>query len=550
MFRNLIRCTALAGVVTLGACELEVLNPNQPETDRVLATPADVESLLGTQYLRWHIGVYGNTLSNIRGMADVMSFENFSSLANNGMSATIGIPRPSLNNSIGNGFATEHRRLYYIPSEAARTASLIIARINGGLTVGSPERDARAKAFAHFVRGIALGYVALFYDSLAVITPEMSAEDPGELVDYQTGMAAAIQALTDAIAEVGNAGSAMPLPAAWLPSSTSMTSAEFTKLIRSYRARLRANVARTPAERAAVDWDAVIADAQNGITADHDNVMNTVTGPFDTWRRQRNVFTTWHQMTPMVIGMGDVSGGYANWITQPLDGRTSFTIVTPDLRFPQGADRAAQVADFGLPCTGDTCPRYFRSRAPADDPLNGASWGWSPYDNVRFHPWHQSGTGGTGSGGNGPLLFFGLAELNLLEAEGHLRKGNFSAAAALINKTRVPNGLPALTAMDNTSPVPGGANCVPKKPTGTTLACGNMLEALKWEKRIETHFSHFSGWFLDHRGWGDLPEGTGYHWAPPYEDLQARGRTAATIYSTGGFGLGNSGTAGPSTYGW
>ena len=550
MLRNLVRCGALAGVIVLGACDLEVVNPNQPETVRVLATPADVESLLGTQYLRWHIGVYGNSISTVRGMADVMSFENFSSLANNGMGNVIGIPRGSLDNSIGNGFAAEHRRLYYIPSEAARTASLIIARINDGLSVGSPARDSRAKAFGHFVRGIGLGYIALMYDSLAVITPEMTAEDPGELTDYQTAMAAALQALDDAITEANAGAAAFPLPAAWLPSSTSMTSTEFVKLIRSYRARLRANVARTPAERAAVDWDAVIADAQNGITANHDHIMSTVTGPFDSWRRQRNVFSTWHQMSPFVIGMGDVSGGYADWLATPLNERNSFTIVTPDLRFPQGATRAAQTADFGLPCSGDTCPRYFRNRAPANDALNGAAWGWSPYDNVRFHPWHQSGTGGTATGGNGPLVFFTLAELDMLQAEGHIRKGAFAAAAPLINKTRVPNGLPAITAMDGASLVPGGANCVPKKPTGATLACGNMLEAMKWEKRIETHFTHFSGWFLDHRGWGDLAEGTGYHWAPPFEDLQARGRTAETIYSTGGLGLGNSGTAGPSTYGW
>lgn len=550
MFRNFVRCGALAGVIVLGACDLEVINPNQPETDRVLATPADVESLLGGQYLRWHIGVYGNVLSNVRGMADVMSFENFSSLANNGMSATISIPRPALNNAIGNQFAPEHRRLYYIPSEAARTASLIIARINGGLTVGSPERDARARAFGHFVRGLGIGYVALFYDSLAIITPEMSAEDPGQLTDYQTAMAAAMQAFDDAITEATAGAAAFPLPPTWLPSTTNMTSTEFIKLIRTYRARLRANVARTSAERAAVNWDLVIADAQNGITANHDNVMSTVTGPFDSWRRQRNVFSTWHQMTPFVIGMGDVSGAYATWLTQPLDDRQSFTIVTPDLRFPQGATRAAQVADFGLPCTGDTCPRYFRNRPPANDALNGASWGWSPYDNVRFHPWHESGTGGTGTGGNGPLVFFTLAELDMLQAEGHIRKGAFGPAATLINKTRVPNGLPAITALDANSPVPGGANCVPKKPTGATLACGNMFEAMKWEKRIETHFTAFGNWFLDHRGWGDLAEGTGLHWAPPFEDLQARGRTAATIYSTGGLGLGNSATAGPSTYGW
>ena len=43
----------------------------------------------------------------------------------------------------------------------------------------------------------------------------------------------------------------------------------------------RADVARTPAERGAVDWDAVIADAQNGITSDHFNTTNVTNGPFN-----------------------------------------------------------------------------------------------------------------------------------------------------------------------------------------------------------------------------------------------------------------------------
>src|SRR5690606_20992733 len=108
-------------------------------------------------------------------------------------------------------------------------------------------------------------------------------------------------------------------------------------------------------------------------------------------------------------------------------------------------------------------------------------------DFVTYYTWRTSGAG---TGQNGDLPFFKKAELNLLEAEGQYRKGNFAAAAALINNTRVAKGgLPAITAFDATSPVPGGDACVPKVPVGpsyTTIACGNMLEALKWEKRVET----------------------------------------------------------------
>lgn len=559
MMRSLIRLGAVAGVAILAACDLVVQNPNQPETARVLKSASDVESLLGSYYLRWHTAMYGS-LSNVWGMAAVQSFEDFSSLSNNCMGQRISIPRASNDNSVGNGCATEQRRIYFIESEVARISSSILAKLNDpAFTLGSPAQDARARAFAEFLRGIALGYVALVHDSGAVVKPEMSAEDPGTLVSYKELADEAYSALQKSIdaASLSAAGAnGFPLPSTWIPSPTTFTSAEFIRLVRSYRARIRANMARTPAERAAVNWDAVIADAQAGITADHINITNITTGPFNSWVGQFLTYTTWHQMTPFVVGMADNSGSYASWLATPLDTRgqgTPFFMTTDDKRFPQGATRAAQQADFAITscsAAGSTCKRYFANRPTAQDQTSGASWGWSNYDFTRFYPWRTAGDAGTGQQGRFP--FFTKAELDLLQAEGQYRKGNYAAAAALINNTRVANGgLPPITAFDATSPVPGGTNCVPKVPQGpafSTVACGSMFEALKWEKRIETAYTHFAAWFLDMRGWGDLPEGTGVHWPAPFEDLQARGRAGAGIYSTGGSG--NYGAAPKGTYGW
>ncbi|MGE0441024.1 MAG: hypothetical protein AB7L66_11375 [Gemmatimonadales bacterium] len=560
MIRSFIRAGALAGVVVLAACDLAVQNPNQPETERVLKTPADVEALLGTQYLRWHTGMYG-ALGSVWGQSMVQSFENFSSLSNNCMGQRVGIPRPANDNAVGNGCGGDQLRVYSIENEVARTSSNILARLNAAdFTLGSAAQDARARAFAEFLRGMSLGYVALTYDSGTVVTPDLGPEDPGELVGYQEVMAGALDALQaaiDAATTSASGANGFPLPSTWLPGPTSMTSAEFVKLIRSYRARFRAAVARTPAERAAVNWDAVIADAQAGITEDHYNTTNTVSGPFKSWVAQLHTFGTWHQMTPFVIGMADKSGSYATWVATPLDDRsadgTPFFMITDDLRFPQGATRAAQQADFQVSscsAAGAVCARYFRNRPTGNDIKAGPSWGWSNYDFVRYYPWRTSGNG---TGQNGDLPFFLKAELDLLEAEGQFRKGNFAAAAALVNKTRVDHGgLPPITAFDATSPVPGGDACVPKVPVGpsySTVACGNLFEAIKYEKRIETIQTHFMAWLIDMRGWGDLAEGTGVHWAVPYQDLQARGRVGNEIYSTGGTG-GNSGAAAKGTYGW
>ena len=558
MNRTWIRSAAIVTTLLgLGACDLKVQNPNNPETARVLASSTDVESLIGTYYRRWHSALYANT-NSVALMAMVQSFEDFSSLSNNCMGQRVTIPRPPNDNSIGNGCASEQLKVYQVENEVNRVASSVLATLSKpGFTLGSSNQDNRAKAFAQFLRGVSLGYVAMVYDSSAVIGETTTNEDAGDLKPYTDVVAASMAAFQKSIdfaSAAGTGGNGFPLPASWIPSTTTFTAPEFIKLVRSYRARIRANVARTPAERAAVDWTAVIADAQNGITANHDNVTNTVSGPFNGLTAQLYSYGTWHQMTPFIAGMADTSGAYAAWIAKPLGDRGAdgpFTMATPDLRWPQGVTRAQQQADFALAqCNGAStpCKRYFVNRPQGADPQSSPTWGLSNYDHARWWSWRTSGDG---TAQNGKLVFFTLAELNLLEAEGHIQKGNFAAAAALINKTRTANGLPAITALDATSPVPGGSACVPKVPVGptfNTVACGTMMEALKWEKRNEEAYTGFIQWFLDGRGWGDLPSATPLYWPVPYQDLQARGRSLAQIYSTGGGTL--PGSAAKGTYGF
>ena len=562
--KNLIRTAALLAVVGVGAaCDLKVQNPNQPETARVLATPADVESLMASYYKRWHSGMWG-TLSNIEGMANVQSFEDYSSLSNNCLGQRYGIPRPANDNSIGNGCAAEQLRVYAYMAETNRVASSILGRLaTPGFTLGGASQNNRAVAFSQFLRGISLGYLSLFYDSAAITTATTPADSAGDLrsyVDVNAAALVALQAAIDAANASGTTSTGFPLPGSWIPSTTTMSQAEFIKLCHSYMARFRAGVARTPTERAAVNWATVITDAQAGITADHDNITNTVTGPFNSWLDAFYSYTTWHQMTPFIIGMADVSGSYKAWLAQPLASRGSggaFFMQTPDLRWPQGATRAAQNADFALAaCNGaaQTCPRYFVNRPAGNDVASGSAWGLSNYDHARFWSWRTSGDAGQAR--NGKLIFMSKTEISMLAAEGMIRTGNFAGALALINQTRVPNGLAALVAPDNTTPVPGGANCVPQIPikanyqadgsfTAPQTTCGTMMEAMKWEKRMETAYTGFAQWFVDSRGWGDLVVGTGTTWPVPYQDLQAR---LHNVYSTGG--TINPYSAAQSGYGW
>lgn len=562
MHSKLLRYAALAvAVIGLGACdeELAVANPNAGETARVLGTAADAEALLGTYYRRWSSGVYGST-ANLEGMANVQSLMNYSSLANNCQNARAPFSGAANSNAPGNVCAGEQYRLYQFMGEVNRVASSFLGQVKGGLTLGTPARDARAKAYAEFLRGLSIGYVSLMYDSGSVVTDETGAEDAGELVSYKVladSSNAAFQRAIDLTNLAATGSEGFPLPTTWIPSPTSFTKAEFVKLIRSYRARFRANVARTPAERATVDWAAVVADAQNGITADHLITTSTTLGPGNSWRQRYFTVGLWHQMPPFFIGMADVSGAYATWIAKPLSERGTdqpFFMVTPDLRFPQGTTRAAQNADFAKTscnAASTVCKRYFENRVPGGDQNSGLGLGLSNYDFVRFQSWNVSGDG-TARNGNTPFMM--KAEVDLLQAEGLYRQGNFAAAGALVNITRTRNGLPAITTFDANTAVPGGAtDCVPKVPVApfNVVACGKLLDALKYEKRIETAYTHYAPWFLDGRGWGELPKDTPLFWAVPYQDLQARGRSTADIYGTGpGPGNAPGSTAATSVYGW
>jgi hypothetical protein len=565
MRSRIVSVLFLAAAVGTAACEkqLTVQNPNAGETDRVIGTPADAENLIGTYYRRWANGVYNG--GGLEGMANIFSLMNYSSLANNCQNSHAPFTGANNFNQPGNPCAGDQSRMYQILGEVNRVASNFITKQDdGSLTLGTSARDARARSFALFLNGISIGYVAMWHDSLAIVSPGMGPEDAGTLVAYKEAADTAYAYLQKAIDEAtkpvtGEGG--FPIPGTWLPSPTTYSQAEFVRLVRTYRARIRANMARTPAERAAVDWAAVVADAQAGIASDQ---MISTSAAFNTlgWRSQYEGASgpgLWHQVPPFFIGMNDVSGSYAAWIAQPVGDRGSgnqgFMTVTPDLRFPQGTTRDAQRADFlasSCQAAGQVCKRYFLNRDPGRDQYAGLSWAFSNYDFVRFHSWVISGDAGSARVGNTPI--FMKAELNMLQAEGLYRQNNFAAAAALVNLTRVPNGLPAITAFDATTAVPGGANCVPKIPVGpnfNTIACGNLWEAIKYEKRIETAYTHQAPWYLDGRGWGDLPQDSPLFWAVPYQDLQARGYSTAQIYGAGlGSGNAPNSVAAKSVYGW
>src|SRR5438270_11637164 len=154
MIRIRIRYAVLAGAIGLAACQsLEVTNPNSADAKRVLATPTDVQNLLGSYYKRYMSGLYTST-TNVWGMAAVQSFEDYATLSNNCMAQRVPIPRPANDNTLGNGRAPEQAKVYQRESELEHVASTVISQIYGGTTLGSPALDPQAVAVGPVKRGL------------------------------------------------------------------------------------------------------------------------------------------------------------------------------------------------------------------------------------------------------------------------------------------------------------------------------------------------------------------------------------------------------------
>lgn len=540
---------------SLAACkaDLGVPNINNPDIDRALARPGDVESfILGSygQMQQASFGVNGSIMPSLL----TMSFENASGLANWGMGPRSAMPRAAIANSRGNPYEAENLVQYARLPRAARVAANgVVALRKPGFTIGSVASDQRAMAFAYLVMGTANGNLALVYDSVSVVTPEddISQGAPANLLGYAEGMVIALQQLDSAIAISGRApGYTLPVTAI---NGTLFTSAQVSQIARGWKARLRAGVARSPVERAAVDWNAVIADAGAALPGDLNITMSAAAGSVWTIATaQHEVYDTWTQQTPMIVGMADSvrAGGtacaagdcYDAWLATPLNSRYRITIRTADQRFPPGETRDAQRTSSGAG-NFPSPPRanlYFRNRRPTDP--TGEAFAVSFYDFYRYQDFWNTF--------NGPMPVMTRAEMDLLMAEGYIRTGDFANAMARINLTRVARGnLPPLTGITSaTAPISTLGSCVPRvpqPPAFTTAGCGNIMEAMKWEKRMETILTHLGAWFIDSRGWGDLPEGTPLHFPVPFQEMDARAKPS---YNLGG--VGGTGGAARGTYGF
>lgn len=517
--------TALVG---LSACsdQLDVKNVQSPDVARAYGTPALVEGVIAGLA----VGIFNNERASesVNTQSQVLSGQSFGSVANFGIAVRGAIPRSIISNELGNDNQTGNLALWSSFAISARTASNAVQAmeklIASGQTLGSSAQDQRARAFGYYALARALGNLSLAYDSVAITTPYIASSDVPALSSAAAANTAALVFLDSAIniasgTAVQTGANGFPLPATWLNGQT-LSRLDFIKMARSWKARYRAGVARTPAQRAAVDWNAVIADATNGITADFTINIGNSSGWSAGFDENQGYVNGYSMMPMLYYGMADVSGAYDSWLQVPIGQRHAFLVQTPDKRWPQGATRAAQQTVTAFAALPTTAGQVVRNRPTGED-IVVTGYGDTWYENRRY--------GSVNAAGHiGAYVDFSKVENDMLAAEGYIRTGNIAAAQALINasRTRATVGLAAINVTSATTPISTDlTSCVPRvpqSPSFTTTACGNLFEALKYEKRMETTQAGFMNWYTDNRGWGDLVEGTVIEWPVPYQEMQAR----------------------------
>lgn len=477
------------------------------------ADPADIEVLIGRGYNAWFNGSYNYYGPGL--FLSVQSFQHTSPWANAGMEYYGRIPRNAIENNTTNQYYGNFTRPWHYAYRA-------ITAVSGGLgaledptvaTVLGPTAVLRDRAYGYFVLGMAHATLAILYDQ-AFVVDETTGPGQLSLQPYDDVMTAAMGYFDQAISLSGQGS--FTLPYGWMQDN--VDNGRLARIAHSQKARYRAAVARTPAERQAVDWPSIIADIQSGITSDFTPFMDGLNG----WTMeviQYGSHPAWSQLPYWIYGMADQGVDYQTWLAQPILEKTpnppgdTILIITADTRFPRGSRVADQRANPGL---------YFSS--PFDiasvwvRPDRG-TWRWSYYRETRWGSYHSTTVGN--------LEEISLDAMRLLEAEGRYRMADMAGAAALINPSRTAAGLAGTDAAGTNS------DCVPRLPDGS---CGGLWEMLKWEKRMQVQMEGLLGapWFFDSRGWGDLWEGTPLQFPVPCATLQELGMGCYTFGGVGG----------------
>ncbi len=528
--KHLLRCGMAFGTLAavLGCQDLTVPNTNDPDRDRALSEPADVEALAGSQFL-----VFFNRLTNrtaVYNPVPLMADEMTGTYANDGALEISSEPRVEFNNNSEADVSSMSIFPYKEFNSMVASANDVLNVIDDGLVIETPEgvistaltdNTFRNRTFALFIKALGQGYLSMYFDSAFVIDQEEQRKISANTLDAKAlPLQPSNQVRDSAIATMKQAitladqPSNFNLPALVYFKTRDVDDKLLSRIMHTYVARFIVYGARTPADRAALDWSLVMSHLDSSITEDFTLPLNNPLLVAGYISRISNSGSFSARADYKMVGPADQPGprpgcptcdaattAYQAWIAKPLTQRNRFDIITPDRRI-----------------TGprpDTAGTYFQYRInDVMDPTRG-TYHFSAYQ------WRRNTSSSTGN-----IIWLSKAEVDLMKAEAQYFLGNLQRAADFINISRVNNGkLPPITAAGDTSRA-----CVPRKTDGT---CGSLLDAITYERTIEGAGQDALRTYFDSRGFGRLTTGTILELPLSVDEAVATGRP---VYTYGGVG--------------
>ena len=558
------------GVLALAGCyDLTASNASGVAREEVLSSPRDTEIFIAGVFVpMWAAMTNGYPWMGLSAMADQIE----TSRINYGVFEVAREPRQEFNNHPSYtryAFIDLPWRLLY---ETNSNAIDGLNTINQGLKIVDPgtgqDNTARAWSFAKMIQGTVHTYVGMLYDQGAVVsdTIDLKKIPALPLRPYKEVLDSGVMYLQDALEVLDTATFTIPQERALWVYGVRSSSAELRQFIHSQIARALAYSARDPAERAAVDWAKVIYHAERGLVSNFGPVgrPNTILNygyaiaanahPVANFAGNTTDLPGSARVDLKIVGPADTSAAYRTWIRRIsgfggvlLPGADSIhppAVLTPDLRIepPGTPDPLLKTVPWII--------RY----TPSDPPNNTSGMLQSAGRRYMSNYWFN----GLAPFGNHqsrlierPHVVIAPEELQLLKAEGLIRTGRPAEALDIINRTRTEpvGGLPNLRELQLLGAGPAlliapadSASCVPKRlkvvlvsdgagGTKESGECGDLWDALMYEKRLVTFGYDAMSAYGDMRGWGCLAPGTMLHLPVPAFELELAGYP---VYTFGG----------------
>lgn len=486
----------IASSALLYSCDknlLDVPNHNNPDFRKVYAKGADVENVAAGLYNTLYKAEHGWSQVGIQPMLAVAADNVTCSHGNFGMWHASTEPRDLLwNNAPSYDYQVDLKWAYDRNYAAIATANNVIKAIDGGVDIGANGADNdRAKAVARFIQGVAYGNLALTFDRAHLADENSAAEGVLDAASsYKEVAAAAVGYLQDALTL---SNSTFTIPQNWLSTEVPLTNTEFKKIINTNIARILSYTPRNKSDLNGVDWNAVKAAADAGITSDWNVVADD---------------NSWYDLAGYYIILG-------GW------GRTDMYVI--NLMDPNQPQHWEDRADFPHPpaSTNPLDKRLLSDFQYQNNNTFRTERGYFNFSNYRFsrHDAHYSTF-------IGPKAQVRAAENDMLRAEARAYTGDLAGAAAIINAgTRVTRGQ--------------------MPPVAANLA--DIIQAIHHERHVELYATGTGVQFYEMRKLDLLQKGTILHFPIPAGVLQNMGE-AEPFYTFGG--TANADGLGTSNGGW